>query len=204
MALIDLTIKDFLHQTAGDNALPIGRCTAAINAAMATSLTQRVIQQFAVAQEDAQEKEQANGLAENLVMLCEEFTAAMDREVDAYQELQSTYELPEQTPDEMKHKDEQTQKFIIISTMVSFDIAEMAMRMMDFIVEFASVVDRRSKVELCSAMTMARTAVLSALLVVKENVKLLKSKQVLDDLLKKSAEIEAEAVSKEQELLTSL
>lgn len=204
MMLTDLTIKDFLIQTAGDKSLPVGRCSAPLNAALAASLTQRVVALLASSQENVLDKEQSEGLAENLGLLREEFMMCMDRELDAHQELLAAHQLPEQTPDEMKTKDEQIQKFVLISAMIPYDVAEMTMRMMDFIVEVSQLIDRAERVNICSAASLARCAVQTALFAVKENVKQLKSKQVIDDLLKKSVDIEAEAISKEQELLAGL
>lgn len=204
MMLTDLTIKDFMAQIAGDKLLPAGRCTAALNATLAAALTQRAIGLLATAQEDNSEKEQAEGLAQNLEMLCEEFMMCMDRELDAYQELLAAYQLPELSPDEIKTKDEQIQKFVLISAMIPYDIAEMTMRMMDFIVDVSLLIDKNEKANMYSAISLARCAVQGAVCVVAENVKQLKSKQVIDDLLKKSKEIEELALSKEQELLLKL
>lgn len=137
-------------------------------------------------------------------MLREEFMMCMDRELDAYQELSAAHQLPELSPDDIKTKDEQIQKFVLISAMIPYDIAEMTMRMMDFIVDVSLLVDKSERVNICSAISLARCAVQGAIFAVNENVKPLKSKQVIDDLLNKSKEIQEQAISKEQELLAKL
>lgn len=203
MMLTDLTIKDFMIKIAGDSSLPVGKCTAEMNAALAASLTQRSVTLLASVQENAVDKEQSEGMIENLALLSEEFMMCMDRELDAHQELQSARQLTELTPDEMKFKEEQVQKFVLISAMIPFDVAEMAMRMMDFILEVFSLMNKKEQVNLVSAISLARCAVQNALYAVKENINELKSKQVVDDLMKKAKEIEAEAIRKE-ELLKSI
>jgi Methenyl tetrahydrofolate cyclohydrolase len=133
--------------------------------------------------------------------LREEFIQCIDRDVDAYNELLAAHKMPEGTNEEKMSRDEQIQKSVLIAAMVPFDVAEMAMRMMDFISEVAKQADKKLAVDVCSAMSFARSAVVSALLIVKENLLPLKSKQIVQELTKKSLDIENNAVQKEQELL---
>jgi formiminotetrahydrofolate cyclodeaminase len=85
--------------------------------------------------------------------------------------------------------------------MVPFDVAEMAMRMMDFISDVAKQADKKIATDVCSAMCFARSAVVSALLITRENLFPLKSKQIIQELTNKSVDIENSAIAKEQELL---
>lgn len=199
--LADLTIKEYLVKTAGKEAVPAGGCAAAMGAALSASLTEKIAKLVATAMEDGQQKSQMEALADNMGALCDEFTQCIDRDAEAYQELMAAYKMPDETNEEKMSRDEQIQKWILIAAMVPFDVAEMAMRMMDYIAEVAKQADKKTVSDMFTAMFFARSAVLSALLATKENLPPLKSKNVVQDLMNKSDEIEKLAISKEQELL---
>ena len=199
--LADLTIKEYLAKTAGNNSVPASGSAAALSAALATSLTEKIANLIAARQEDVEIKTQMENIAECMKALREEFTQCIDRDADAYNELVEAYKMPEETNEEKVSRDEQVQKSILIAAMVPFDVAEMAMRMMDFISDVAKQADKKTATDVCSAMCFARSAVVSALLITKENLLPLKSKQIVQELTKKSVDIENSAIAKEQELL---
>jgi len=199
--LADLTIKEYLAKTASGDSVPAGGSASAIGAGLAASLTEKIANVIAFKQEDAEVKTQLENIAECMNALREEFIQCIDRDVDAYNELLAAHKMPEGTNEEKMSRDEQIQKSVLIAAMVPFDVAEMAMRMMDFISEVAKQADKKLAVDVCSAMSFARSAVVSALLIVKENLLPLKSKQIVQELTKKSLDIENNAVQKEQELL---
>lgn len=199
--LADLTIREYLAKTAGENFVPAGGSASALGAALAASLTEKIANVIVFRQEDAEIKSQLRNIAECMNALREEFTQCIDRDVDAYNELLEAYKMPEETNEEKMSRDEQVQKSILIAAMVPFDVAEMAMKMMDFISEVAKLADKKMATDVCTAMSFARSAVVSAILIVKENLFPLKSKQIVQELTKKSLDIENNAIQKEQELL---
>lgn len=199
--LADLTIREYLAKTAGRKSVPAGGSASALSAALAASLTEKIANLIASKQEDAEIKAQMEVLSERMNALREEFTQCIDRDADAYQELLAAYKMPEGTDEEQKSRDEQVQKSILIAAMVPYDVAEMAMRMMDFISEVAKQADKTTVTDVCAAMSFARSAVVSASLTAKENLLSLNSKQIVQELTKKSEEFEDLAIKKEQELL---
>ena len=131
--LSDLTIKEYLEKTAGKNAVPAGGSASALSVALAASLTEKIANLIASKQEDKAAKSEMEEISERMNALREEFTQCMDRDVEAYQELANAYKMPEETEDDKKDRDEQIQKSILIAAMRPFDVAEMAVLMMDFI-----------------------------------------------------------------------
>ena len=198
--LADLTIREYLVKTAGENFVPAGGSASALGAALAASLTEKIANVIVSRQEDAEIKSQLRNIAECMNALREEFTLCIDRDVDAYNELLEAYKMPEETNEENISRDEQVQKSILIAAMVPFDVAEMTMRMMDFISEVAKLADNKMATDVCTAMSFARSAVISALIIVKQNLIPLKSKQIAHELTKKSHDIENMAIVKEKEL----
>ncbi|WP_321519326.1 cyclodeaminase/cyclohydrolase family protein [uncultured Bacteroides sp.] len=199
--LADLTIREYLAKTASGDSVPAGGSASAIGAGLAASLAEKIANVIAFKQEEAEVKTQLENIAECMNALREEFIQCIDRDVDAYNELLAAHKMPEGTNEEKMSRDEQIQKSVLIAAMVPFDVAEMAMRMMDFISEVAKLADKKLAVDVCAAMSFARSAVVSALLIVKENLLPLKSKQIVQELTKKSLDIENNAIQKEQELL---
>jgi formiminotetrahydrofolate cyclodeaminase len=199
--LSDLTIKEYLEKTAGKNAVPAGGSASALSAALAASLTEKIANLIASKQEDEAAKTEMEEISERMNALREEFTQCIDRDVEAYQELANAYKMPEETEDDKKDRDEQIQKSILIAAMRPFDVAEMAVLMMDFIFEVAKQADKKTITDVCAAMSLARSAVFGSLLITKENILPLKSKGIVIELTKKSDDFQKLALQKEQELL---
>jgi len=199
--LSDLTIKEYLERTAGKNAVPAGGSASALSAALAASLTEKIANLIASKQEDEAAKTEMEEISERMNTLREEFTQCIDRDVEAYQELANAYKMPEETEDDKKDRDEQIQKSILIAAMRPFDVAEMAVLMMDFIFEVAKQADKKTITDVCAAMSLARSAVFGSLLITKENILSLKSKGIVIELTKKSDDFQKLALQKEKELL---
>ena len=199
--LSDLTINEYLEKTAGKNAVPAGGSASALSAALAASLTEKIANLIASKQEDEAAKAEMEEISERMNALREEFTQCIDRDVEAYQELANAYKMPEETEDNKKDRDEQIQKSILIAAMRPFDVAEMAVLMMDFIFEVAKQADKMTITDVCAAMSLARSAVFGSLLITKENILPLKSKGIVIELTKKSDDFQKLALQKEQELL---
>jgi len=140
-------------------------------------------------------------IPERMMPCVSEITQCIDRDVEAYQELANAYKMPEETEDDKKDRDEQIQKSILIAAMRPFDVAEMAVLMMDFIFEVAKQADKMTITDVCAAMSLARSAVFGSSLITKENILQLKSKGIVIELTKKSVDFQKLALQKEQELL---
>ena len=199
--LSDLTIKEYLEKTAGANAVPAGGSASALSAALAASLTEKIANLIASKQENEDAKAEMEEISERMNALREEFTQCIDRDVEAYQELANAYKMPEETEDDKKDRDEQIQKSILIAAMRPFDVAEMAVLMMDFIFEVAKQADKMTITDVCAAMSLARSAVFGSSLITKGNILQLKSKGIVIELTKKSDDFQKLAFQKEQELL---
>ena len=199
--LSDLTIKEYLEKTAGKNAVPAGGSASALSAALAASLTEKIANLIASKQENEDAKAEMEEISERMNALREEFTQCIDRDVEAYQELANAFKMPEETEDDKKDRDEQIQKSILIAAMRPFDVAEMAVLMMDFIFEVAKQADKMTITDVCAAMSLARSAVFGSSLITKENILQLKSKGIVIELTKKSVDFQKLAFQKEQELL---
>jgi len=199
--LSDLTIKEYLEKTAGKNTVPAGGGASALSAALAASLTEKIANLIASKQENEYAKAEMEEISERMNALREEFTQCIDRDVEAYQELAKAYKMPEETEDDKKDRDEQIQKSILIAAMRPFDVAEMAVLMMDFIFEVAKQADKMTITDVCAAMSLARSAVFGSSLITKENILQLKSKGIVIELTKKSDDFQKLAFQKEQELL---
>lgn len=199
--LSDLTIKEYLEKTAGKNAVPAGGSASALSAALAASLTEKIANLIASKQENEAAKAEMEEISERMNALRDEFTQCIDRDVEAYQELANAYKMPEETEDDKKDRDEQIQKSILIAAMRPFDVAEMAVLMMDFIFEVAKQADKMTITDVCAAMSLARSAVFGSSLITKGNILQLKSKGIVIELTKKSDDFQKLAFQKEQELL---
>ena len=102
--LKDLTVTEFLKQTASSEPLPGGGCTAALNAALAASLTEMVAnltigrKEFQAVEEDIQK------IAQAAADLREKLQNDIEKDAQAYRKVLAAFKLPKDTDGQKKKR----------------------------------------------------------------------------------------------------
>ena len=190
--LADLTIKDFLAETAGSAPVPGGGSISALNGAIAAALTEMVAHLTVGKKKYAEVEGQMKTIATEAAMIRERLTEYI---------VFSAFKLPKETPDEQVIRTNAIQSATKEAAIVPMRVAEEIGSVMETIIYVAHKGNQNAVTDACVAMMAARTCVLGALLNVRINLTSIQDEVFVGKMRKKADELEANAIRVEQKLL---
>lgn len=200
--LVNLSVKDFLAKTAGNDPVPGGGSIAALNAAIASALTEMVAN-LTIGKKKYEDKE---GLMKKIVAITENYRASFMKDIDAdseaYNNVFAAFKLPKETDEEKIERNNQIQEATKIAAEIPMEVARKAVDIMDVIVQVADQGNQNAITDACVAIMTARTAAISAILNVKINLSSIKDIEYVALMTQEANYLESEAIMKEQELLS--
>lgn len=199
--LIDLSINDFLNKTAGSDPVPGGGSIAALNAAIAASLAEMVANLTVGKKKYAEQEELMKAIIAQASEFQKGFIKDIDADSDAYNKVFAAFKLPKETDEEKALRSNAIQEATKIAAEVPMNVARKAYEMMDISVKVAEYGNQNAVTDACVSMMTARTAVLAAILNVKINLSSIKDEIYVAELQAECAQLEKDAVAKEQALL---
>ena len=199
--LADLTIKDFLAETAGSAPVPGGGSISALNGAIAAALTEMVAHLTVGKKKYAEEEGQMKTIAIEAPLIRESHTEYIDKDSEAYDRVFSAFKLPKETHDEQVIRTNAIQSATKEAAIVPMRVAEEIGSVMETIMYVALKGNQNSVTDACVAMMAARTCVLGALLNVRINLTSIQDEVFVGMMRKKADELEANAIRVEQKLL---
>lgn len=202
--LVNLSVKEFLAKTAGSDPVPGGGSIAALNAAIASALTEMVAN-LTIGKKKYEDKEEMMnkiaGIAENYQA---SFIKDIDADSDAYNRVFDAFKLPKETDEEKAERSNQIQSATRIAAEIPMEVARKAVDIMDIISQVAENGNQNAVTDACVAMMTARTAALAAILNVKINLSSIKDIEYVALMTQEANYLESEAMLKEQELLSKV
>jgi len=195
--LADLTIKDFLAETAGSAPVPGGGSISALNGAIAAALTEMVAHLTVGKKKYAEVEGQMKTIATEAALIRERLTEY----IEAYDRVFSAFKLPKETPDEQVIRTNAIQSATKEAAIVPMRVAEEIGSVMETIIYVAHKGNQNAVTDACVAMMAARTCVLGALLNVRINLTSIQDEVFVGMMRKKADELEANAIRVEQKLL---
>ena len=202
--LKDLSITEFLQQTASAEPLPGGGCTAALNAALAAGLTEMVAnltigrKEFQTVEDDMKKIVQA---AANLRQKLEN---DIDNDAQAYQAVLAAFKLPKETDDEKKQRSDAIQLAFKTAAKVPMSVARDALIIMDLASRAIARGNPNAVTDVAVAVLAARTAALAAAYNVKINLGAIKDSDFVEELSREVEDLEKKAIRKEKEILAHI
>ena len=202
--LKDLSITEFLQQTASAEPLPGGGCTAALNAALAAGLTEMVAnltigrKEFQTGEDDMKKIVQA---AANLRQKLEN---DIDNDAQAYQAVLAAFKLPKETDDEKKQRSDAIQLAFKTAAKVPMSVARDALIIMDLASRAIARGNPNAVTDGAVAVLAARTAALAAAYNVKINLGAVKDSDFVEELSREVEDLEKKAIRKEKEILAHI
>lgn len=202
--LKDLTITEFLEQTASAEPLPGGGCTAALNAALAASLTEMVAnltigrKEFQAVEEDMQE------IAQAAADLRTKLQNDIDNDAQAYQAVLAAFKLPKNTDDQKKERSKAIQQAFKTAATVPLGVARDALQIMDLAARAITDGNPNAISDGAVAVLAARTAALAAAYNVKINLTAIKDTAFVAELTREIEELEQQVIDKETEILAQV
>jgi formiminotetrahydrofolate cyclodeaminase len=202
--LKDLSITEFLQQTASAEPLPGGGCTAALNAALAASLTEMVAnltigrKKFQAVEEEMQKIAQAAG------DLRKKMQNDIDKDAQAYQEVLAAFKLPKITDEDKKQRSDAIQQAFKNAATVPLGVARDAVNIMNLTARAITNGNPNAVTDGAVAVLAARTAALAAAYNVKINLSAIKDTAFVVELAREIEDLENQAIRKEREILAHI
>ena len=199
--LINLSLKDFTDETSTDSPTPGGGSVSAYIGALGVSLATMVANLSAHKRGWDEKWEEFSIYASKGEELKNKLINLVDRDTESFNNILSSYKLPENSDDEIKYK----QELIIQNTknaiLIPFEIMELSYESFEIIKKLAMIGNPNSISDAGVAALCARSAVIGAYLNVKINCYDLKDINFKVNILKKSAEIVQKTIKKEKKIL---
>lgn len=199
--LAKLSVKDFLAKTAGSDPVPGGGSVAALNAALASALTEMVAN-LTIGKKKYEEKEDLmRRIASSAGNYMASFIRDIDADSEAYNKVFEAFKLPKETEEEKAERTKEIQAATKMAAEIPMEVARKALDMMDIIASVAEHGNQNAVTDACVSMMTARTAVLAALLNVKINLASIKDIEYVALMTQEANYLEQEAIAKEKVLL---
>jgi formiminotetrahydrofolate cyclodeaminase len=202
--LVNLSVKEFLAKTAGSDPVPGGGSIAALNATIASALTEMVAN-LTIGKKKYEDKEE---LMKKIASIAGNYQASfikdIDADSDAYNRVFDAFKLPKETDEEKAERSNQIQAATRIAAEIPMEVARKAVDIMDIIAQVAENGNQNAVTDACVAMMTARTAALAAILNVKINLSSIKDIEYVALMTQEANYLESEAMLKEQELLSKV
>lgn len=201
MKLQDLLLKEFLEKTASNEPVPGGGSSAALNAAMATALTEMVANLTIGRKKFADADERMREIAAVMSAQRSRFLEDIDRDAEAYRQVMEAYRLPKETEKEQQLRDAMIQEATKEASLIPMEVAESAFSLLETMRETLQRGNPNAATDGLVGMMNCRTAILSALLNVRVNLGGIRDEKFVEEMTtrcdwleKRTLEVEADAM----------
>jgi formiminotetrahydrofolate cyclodeaminase len=202
--LADLTIKEYIEQSASSLPVPGGGSAAALSAALAAGLTQMVAGLTIGRKGFERVEAEMQGIVEEAAGLRKKCMVNIDRDSDAYNGVIEAYRLPKGSEEEKNVRRLAIQEALQHASWVPLETAEFAARIIDLAAQAAAEGNPNAVTDAAVAGMLARTAVLAGAMNVRINLASIEDRQLVAQMNRQVDELEAKAKQVEQRLLAGL
>ncbi|AHM58104.1 methenyltetrahydrofolate cyclohydrolase FchA (plasmid) [Peptoclostridium acidaminophilum DSM 3953] len=202
--LANLTVVDFLEETASNSPVPGGGSIAAVSAAFSAALTQMVANLTLGKKGYEDVQEEAESVAKEAARMKSLFVEYIDKDSDAFNEVMNAFKLPKDTDENIEQRKKAIQDATKLAALVPLDVAREAYKIMALAQVAVEKGNKNAVTDAAVATMMARTAVLSALYNVKINLGSIKDSEFVEKVAKEVDELEKNVKLREEEILSKV
>ncbi len=202
--LIDHKITEYLDKVAAGTAAPGGGSVAALNAALAASLTEMVANLTVGKKGYEAVEEEMEALAGKASQLRKKLAAAIDQDADAYTEVMAAYKLPKTTDEETTVRKQKIQEAIKHAALVPLEVARDALAVIDLAGQAIRNGNKNAASDGAVAAMNARTAALAAIYNVKINLSSINDDSFVEKMAQELESLQNQVAEKENEALSQV
>lgn len=202
--LKDMTIKEFIYETASDSPAPGGGSIAALSAASAAALIEMVANLTIGKkgyEESEEEMKELKGVAAEYK---EKFINYIDEDSDSFNKIMDAFKMPKNTEEEKKARTKVIQEGFKGAATVPLNVAKDAFELLALAEKVVEKGNQNAVTDGAVAAMSARTAVHSALYNVKINLGSIKDEEFVNATKKKIEELESNVNKIEEEILNKV
>ncbi len=198
--LIDLSLTDFVYETASDSPAPGGGSVAAYVGAMGAALGSMVANLTSHKRGWDDRWEEFSEWAEKGKMIYDELLKLVDKDTAAFNQIMDAFKLPKETSIELIARKRAIQSATKNAIEIPFRVMQLSYASMDVIVEMAETGNPNSVTDAGVGALCAATAVSGAYLNVLVNASSFQDKEAIKQLLEQAAELELKAKNRCEEI----
>ena len=199
--LVNLTLMQFADETASESPAPGGGSISAYVGALGVSLATMVANLSVVKRGWQDRWKEFSNYAEEGQKLKDQLINLVDEDTNAFNAIMEAFRLPKNTDAEKLVRSNKIQEATKLAIEIPFKVMQVSNESMKLMKAMAEKGNPNSASDAGVGALCARAAVMGAHLNVKINAKDCKDQVFLAEILKKAAEIEANAIKSEQEIL---
>jgi glutamate formiminotransferase/formiminotetrahydrofolate cyclodeaminase len=199
--LVDLALRDFVHETAGESPAPGGGSVAAVLGALGAALGTMVANLSSHKRGWDERWEEFSAWAEKGKACHDELVALVDRDTDAFNELLAAFRLPQGSDGEQRARKAAVERATRGAIEVPLRVMEVALDSMAVIEAMARTGMKSSVSDAGVGALCARAAVMGAYLNVRINADQLADQDAARAWTERGAALQAQALEMEVEIL---
>lgn len=200
--LVDMTVEGFVHETASESPAPGGGSVSATLGALGAALATMVANLSAHKRGWDERWQEFSNWAERGKAYHDSLLRLIDEDTAAFNTLMSAFGLPQGTDAQKAERKAAIQAATRSAMEAPLHVMEQSLASMDVIRAMAEIGNPNSVSDAGVAALCARSAVIGAHLNVKINASGLSDKTIVNEMLRRAAEMEQKAVAAEREILT--
>ncbi|MCG4579407.1 cyclodeaminase/cyclohydrolase family protein [Clostridium cochlearium] len=202
--LKDMTIKEFIYETASDSPAPGGGSIAALSAASAAALIEMVAN-LTIGKKGYEEvEEEMKELKGVAAEYKEKFINYIDEDSDSFNKIMDAFKMPKNTEEEKKARTKIIQEGFKGAATVPLNVAKDAFELLALAEKVIEKGNQNAVTDGAVAAMSARTAVHSALYNVKINLGSIKDEEFVNNTKKEIEKLESNVDKIEKEILNKV
>lgn len=199
--LTDLTLKEFIDKTRGNDPVPGGGSISALNGSISAALGEMVARLTIGRKKFADREADMQLILAELEPVCDRLLEAVDRDSEAYATVFAAFKLPKDTDEEKAARTATIQAATKGAAEVPMQVARLTVSIMPRLEALAHMGNPNAVTDAAVATMCARTATLGALLNVRINLSSITDSEYVDAMNLECADLEHQAVSIEERVL---
>jgi len=199
--LIDMTLTDFMEETASESPAPGGGSISAYMGSLGVALATMVANLSSHKRGWDDRWEEFSDWAEKGKHYHDALNKMVDEDTNAFNKIMDAFGLPKKSDEEKAARTKAIQDATKYAIQVPFNTMKLAYESMEVIKAMAEIGNPNSVTDAGVGALAARSAVMGAYLNVKINSADLDDKKYVDDILKQGEEIQNKAIALETEIL---
>ena len=200
----DLSLRDYLTETASSTPVPGGGSVAALSASLAAALAEMVAGLTVGRTGFETVQTEMEDICRETAVLRIRCIEDIDRDPEAYQKVLDAYRLPKESIEEKEFRAQSIQEAMKGAATVPLSLAEKACQILSLADSVVQKGNRNAVTDGAVAALMARAAGLAALYNVRINLTAIKDEDFVNEITRKVNSLEKTFINQEKDILSHL
>ncbi len=200
----EMNVCEFIKATSSSDPTPGGGSVSSFCGALGVALAQMVANLTLGKKEYQDVQDEMKNICVKADEIKKELMRLIDKDAEAFSEFMDALKLPKDTDEQNEYRQSIMQKSLKSSASVPMEIAEISYKVMDLAEIALEKGNKNAFTDAAIAGILSRSAVLSAILNVRINLKSIKDEQFVQRLESKCIELEGSVKNREKAILNSI